>query len=241
VLANTLKCSNAQIESSKHPDIVKKRELGSKLAQTFCHALKYHITTDGCNTDLRRAINFNLSDDKILMYKRDCFRDELQMIWDFEDEDERAIVDRLVQGDVHCWPVHVCQEISHLNATQYVTPNPGGVGPPNAEGVNQLVTSLQHIIASCEDINQTPIYTPYTVFTGRILYMWVHLLPFVFSGLAGPVASPVMSVCSAFLFLGIDDIGQRVEQPFSILPLWQFCDVIDRDCTQLVKNSKRLG
>merc|ERR1712187_908671 len=100
---------------------------------------------------------------------------------------------------------------------------------------------MRHIIADCENIIQTPIYSPYTVFTARILYAWVHSLPFAFSGVAGPAATIMMSLSSAFLFLGIDDIGQRVEQPFAILPLWQFCDVIDRDCSQLVKNAKALG
>jgi len=223
------------------PSILKKRDLGAKLAQTFCHALKYHITVDGGNADLRHEITADLSDDMILAYKRDRFCDELQMIWDFNDAEERAVVDRLLHEDVHCWPLHVCQELSFLNATEYVMPNHGGLGPPNSEGINQLVTALQRSVAESESIMETPIYTPYTVFTGRVLYMWVHVLPFVFSGLVGPVATPMLSVGAAFLFLGLDDIGQRVEQPFFILPLWQYCDVIDRDCEQLYKNSKALG
>eukprot|EP00928_Gymnodinium_smaydae_P004130 TRINITY_DN11436_c0_g3_i1.p1 TRINITY_DN11436_c0_g3~~TRINITY_DN11436_c0_g3_i1.p1 ORF type:complete len:446 (-),score=20.95 TRINITY_DN11436_c0_g3_i1:162-1499(-) len=220
--------------------ILKKRDIGAKLAQSFCHAMKYHVTVDGSNADLRHKITVEMEDGAILALKRENFRDELYLIWDFDDDEERAIVDRLLKEDVHSWPLQVCQEIGYLNATQYVSPNAGGLGAPNAEGVNQLVTALQHSISACENIVQTPIYTPYTVFTGRILYAWVHMLPLVFAGLADPLWTPFISVCTAFLFLGIDDMGQRVEQPFTILPLWQHCDLIDRDCNQLMRNARSL-
>lgn len=162
----------------------------------------------------------------------------LPMIWNFDDLEELAIVNRMLHEDVLNWPQHVCHEISYLIATEYVAPNAGGMGAPNAEGLNTLVTSLQRCTAASENIAHTPIYTPYTVFTGRVLYSWVHVLPFVFIGVAGPVATPVLSIAAAFLFLGIDDIGQRVEQPFALLPLWQYCDVVDQDCLQLLKTSK---
>jgi len=227
-------------KASMTRDVLKKRDIGAKLAQTFCHTLKYHVTLDGGDADVMARVH-DLREDCITACKRENLRDELQLIWDFDDDDDRAIVERLLHESVHCWPVQVCQEISHLNATIYVAPNPGGMGPPNAEGINQLVASLQQATAACESIIQAPIYTPYTIFTGRILYAWVHTLPLVFVGFMGPLGTTVPSVFSAFLFLGIDDIGQRVEQPFGILPLWDYCAQIDKDCGQIFQNARTLG
>lgn len=224
----------------RHPEILRKQIHGAKLAQTFAHALKYHITVDGDNSDLRSAITYSTAGSVILEKKRACFRDELELIWDFNDVEEREIVERLLDETVHNWPLQVCQELTHLNATAYCAPNPGGLGHPNSEGVDQLISSLQEVIVDSEHLIQTPIYTPYTVFTGRILYVWVNTVAFALYPLVGPVCTPVISVFTGFLMLGIDDIGSRVEQPFDILPLWQYVANLDKDCEQLMNNAKLL-
>jgi len=74
-------------KSASNPKILRKRDHGAKLAQTFCHALKYHITSDGGNADHRNHINVDTSDQKILSLKKAAFFDELHMIWDFDDKD----------------------------------------------------------------------------------------------------------------------------------------------------------
>ena len=53
-----------------------------------------------------------------LAMKRERFYDGLQLIWDLDDQEERAIVERLLSHSVHSLPLQVCQEISYLNATE---------------------------------------------------------------------------------------------------------------------------
>jgi len=217
--------------------ISRQRIHGAKLAQTFPHALKYHVTVDGDNADLRAVISTTTPSQLIRSKKAECFQDELELIWDLDDPEEGAIVQRLIQANVHNWPMQVCQELSYLIGKAYTAPNPGGLGHPNSEGMDRMVLDLQQVTADCEQLIQTPIYTPYTVFSGRILYIWVHSVAFAMYPLIGPVVTPAISLFTGFLLLGIDDIGSRTEQPFDILPLWQYVANIDKDCVQLLKNS----
>merc|ERR1712151_453770 len=51
----------------------------------------------------------------------------------------------------------------------------------------------------------------------------------------GAIGTPPVSMIISFFMLGIEDIGSRVEQPFNVMPLWQYCDTIDQSCVQLVR------
>eukprot|EP00913_Durusdinium_trenchii_P020505 g19263.t1 len=59
-------------------------------------------------------------------------------------------------------------------------------------------------------------------------------------GLKGTLTVPITLVISFFM-LGIEDIGSRVEQPFDVLPLWQYCEDIENSCNQLLEHSRMLG
>ena len=41
------------------------------------------------------------------------------------------------------------------------------------------------------------------------------------------------SIFVSFVLLGIEDIGVQIEEPFDVLPLWQYCDAIGASCDQL--------
>jgi len=36
------------------------------------------------------------------------------------------------------------------------------------------------------------------------------------------------------LFLGIEELGVQVEQPFQVIPLWQLCNQVQEDIEELV-------
>jgi len=50
-----------------------------------------------------------------------------------------------------------------------------------------------------------------------------------------------MTLVISFFMLGIEDIGSRVEQPFDVMPLWQYCEDIEFSCQQLLQHSQMLG
>merc|ERR1712113_1197464 len=89
------------------------------------------------------------------------------------------------------------------------------------------------VLGACEKIMQTPIYTSYTKFTSRFLWIWVNTLPLAMFPLVGAAGVVPTSVIIAFVMLGIEDIGYRVEQPFNVMPLWQYCESIDQSVLQL--------
>jgi len=223
---------------SKDPKIWEAREHGAKLVQSFPHALKYHVTPDGCNLDLDAASLE--TEEEIYKQKREHLREELQLIWDFNDKEERFIAEGILDDDITNWPLHICHELGRLNATRFASPNAGGLAPPNSEGIDTRIMVLQQIIADCEKLIQTPIYTPYTMFTNRVIFLFICALPPALYPLMGPVLGPITNVGIAWIFFGIDDIGRRVEMPFDNLPLWQFVDKIDQTCEQLRWNAEEL-
>lgn len=222
---------------SKDPRIWEARMHGAKLAQSFPHALKYHVTPDGCNLDLDAAQE---TEEDVYRLKREHLREELQLIWDFGEAEERFIVEGILDDSITNWPLHICHELSRINATMYASPNAGGLAPPNSEGIDTRIMALQQAIADCEALVQTPIYTPYTMFTNRVIFLFVCALPPALYPLMGPLLSPICNTLIAWIFFGIDDIGRRVEMPFDNLPLWQFVDVIDTTCEQIMWNADEL-
>lgn len=218
-----------------NPEIWTARVHGAKLAWSFPHCLKYHLTAAGCNVDVDAE-----DEDEFLDQKRDRLRDELRLVWDFDDPGEKEVVDRILHRDVFNWPMAVCQELTFLNAQYYVQPYKGGLGHPNSEGLDKSIGTLQAVTSETERLLHTPIYSPYTKFTNRVIYIFVCTLPPVLYPILGPWLTPPMAIYIAFVFLGIDDIGRRVEEPFDNMALWQFVEIADQSCEQIFKTAQLL-
>ena len=46
----------------------------------------------------------------------------------------------------------------------------------------------------------------------------------------------LFTAATAYIFLGIEELGVQVEQPFDILPLWQICHLAMRNVEETVLN-----
>lgn len=57
----------------------------------------------------------------------------------------------------------------------------------------------------------------------RSLSLWILALPVVLAGSLPASVVAVWTATTAFVYLGIDELGVQVEQPFSLMPLWQLC------------------
>ena len=90
------------------------------------------------------------------------------------------------------------------------------------------------VLGACERIYRTPIYTGYTRFSGRCVWLWTNLLPLALYPALGPAGTIPASLTVALFMYGLEDIGTRIEQPFDSLPLWQYCDGIEVSCKQLL-------
>lgn len=173
-----------------------------------------------------------------------ALRAELSQIWDLggagEDAaEERALAERIL-AEPGSRPLLVLHELGHLNADVFADPAQGNLHPLVSTELDRSLTLLQHVLGRCERILRTPIYTPYTKFTSRFLFSWCTALPLALYPLLGPLATTPVTVLISFFLLGIQDIGSRVEQPFDVLPLWQYCQTVGQSCEQLLRHSEGL-
>eukprot|EP00929_Paragymnodinium_shiwhaense_P062893 TRINITY_DN31422_c0_g1_i2.p1 TRINITY_DN31422_c0_g1~~TRINITY_DN31422_c0_g1_i2.p1 ORF type:complete len:487 (-),score=97.75 TRINITY_DN31422_c0_g1_i2:251-1711(-) len=219
-------------------EVERSQEMAVKLVRTFALSLKYHLTEDGCNPQI--MIHARMPEDELRAATTLAFRSELSRIWDLEDEDEQAYCQRILAGELTQRPLLILHELSHLNSTVFCHPQLGGLDPPAATEMDKSIASLHKVLGSCEQLLRTPVYSSYTRFTSRFLWLWCNTLPLALYGLLGPFATPPVSVAIAFVMFGIEDIGSRVEQPFDVLPLWQYCQTIDQSLSQLVRHNELL-
>lgn len=92
------------------------------------------------------------------------------------------------------------------------------------EGLGEL-TNIQ---GACERIRNTPIPHAYTVLIHQIVAVYCFLLPFGLVGEVG-VLTPVVVFIVSYTFLGLDDIGDELEDPFGL-------DVHDLPLDQMSRN-----
>jgi predicted membrane chloride channel (bestrophin family) len=109
--------------------------------------------------------------------------------------------------------------------------------------VNEIyrsVTRFQDVLGACERLYKTPIYTGYTRFTSRCVFLWTNLLPLALYPIMGPVGTvPTAVVVAAFMY-GLEDVASRIEEPFHSLPLWQYVEGIDASCKQILEQHELL-
>lgn len=212
-----------------------------KCIMTFPHALKYHLTVDGFCPDL--PIQQSMSDAEVNAVKGVALRKELQSIWDYDDSEEKAYVDRLLDPSVGSRPLHVLHELAMINGRVFKQPAAeGGAGLDTIE-TNQIflsVTRFQDVLGACERLYKTPIYTGYTRFMSRVVFIWTNCLPLALYPLLGPVGTVPCSMIIALFMYGLEDVGTRIEEPFDSLPLWQYVDGIDGSIKQMMAQDNQL-
>lgn len=218
--------------------VLRERRHAVKLVQSFPHTLKYHLTEDGCNPHI--AINAETTEVEIKHTTSLALRAELQLIWDCEDEREAEILNQILAPDAGSRPLFVLHALGQINSDIFADPMSGGLDPIYSSEMDRSLTLFQHVLGRCERILRTPVYTPYTKFTSRFLYLWCGALPLAFCPLLGPITSVPVSVAMSFFLFGIQDVGARVEQPFNAMPLWQYCQTVDQSCEQLLRHTKAL-
>eukprot|EP00931_Biecheleriopsis_adriatica_P075210 TRINITY_DN49130_c0_g1_i1.p1 TRINITY_DN49130_c0_g1~~TRINITY_DN49130_c0_g1_i1.p1 ORF type:complete len:484 (-),score=68.45 TRINITY_DN49130_c0_g1_i1:46-1470(-) len=220
------------------PEVIDAKLYAVKLVRTFPLVLKYHLTEDGCNPHIE--IREWTTDAELRAATTAALLSELQLTWNMHDPKQRELVHRLIASDVANRPLYVLHELQHVNASVFAHPSLGGLDGPAATEMDRSLTTFHNVLGACEKILRTPIYTPYTRFTSRFLFLWCNALPLAMYPLAGPAMTVPVTLVTSFFMLGIEDIGSRVEQPFNVLPLWQYCQTVEASCVQILKHSELL-
>eukprot|EP00930_Biecheleria_cincta_P054873 TRINITY_DN41263_c0_g1_i1.p1 TRINITY_DN41263_c0_g1~~TRINITY_DN41263_c0_g1_i1.p1 ORF type:complete len:490 (+),score=67.66 TRINITY_DN41263_c0_g1_i1:213-1472(+) len=220
------------------PEVIEAKRKALKLVRTFPIVLKYHLTEDGCNPHI--VIRHSSTETEIRAATTAALRTELHALWNPSDPRQQAFVNHLVAPEIGNRPLYVLHELQHVNASVFAAPSLGALDGPAATEMDRSLTTLHNVLGACEKILRTPIYTPYTRFTSRFLHMWCNALPLAMFPLAGPVMTVPITLVTSFFMLGIEDIGSRVEQPFNVLPLWQYCQTVEQSCLQLIRHHEQL-
>jgi putative membrane protein len=106
--------------------------------------------------------------------------------------------------------------------------------------LENMVTDLVDVQGGCERIRNTPIPWSYTVLMHSIVAAYCFALPF---GLVGTthLLTPVVVSLIAYAFLGLDAVGDELEQPFgnedNDLPLTALCRTIEINLRQTLGES----
>jgi len=99
------------------------------------------------------------------------------------------------------------------------------------------LTQLTDIQGGCERIRSTPIPSSYTVLIHRLVATYVFALPFGLVNTVG-VFTPEVTFLVAYAFLGLDAIGDEIEEPFghqdNDLPLTALSRMIEINVRQRV-------
>lgn len=90
---------------------------------------------------------------------------------------------------------------------------------------------IGNAITACDRIFSSPVPLVYTRHLARFLSVWMMLFPFaihnefVKAGQTGLPTLPATALLSLFFF-GIEELAVQLEEPFSILPMQNYCDEI---------------
>mmetsp|Transcript_15842 Transcript_15842/g.50399 ORF Transcript_15842/g.50399 Transcript_15842/m.50399 type:complete len:84 (+) Transcript_15842:1198-1449(+) len=60
----------------------------------------------------------------------------------------------------------------------------------------------------------------------RCMVLWLLALPLVLAGTMAPVAVAFWVFVTSYIFVGIEEVGVQVEQPFEIVPMTQLCRTV---------------
>ena len=82
---------------------------------------------------------------------------------------------------------------------------------------------LGRVAADCQRIFSSPIPPTMSRHGIRSLSLWILGIPVVLAGTVPNAVNVLWTAVTAFVYLGIDELGVQVEQPFAIMPLWQLC------------------
>lgn len=112
-------------------------------------------------------------------------------------------------------PWAICVAMSLLIADLRTDETPGSQWLWDA--LNRELTTLTDIIGRCEAIAGTPVPISYSRHSSRVVSVWTLTLPLVLVGVMDTIAGTVLATtCVSWFLLGIEYIGNFIEEPFGL-------------------------
>jgi len=135
-------------------------------------------------------------------------------------------------------PLRVIQELSSLVKQANI---------PDVEMsiLDRNISFFCDTIGICERIFKTPLPLAYTRLTSRFLAVWLLLLPLaLWRELSSEwlhIGTIPACVLIALFFLGIEELGLQIEEPFGILPLEAMGDAVEKTLFEMLANDRAMN
>lgn len=104
--------------------------------------------------------------------------------------------------------------------------------------LERTLTDVTNVQGGCERIKNTPIPFAYMLLTHRLVAFYCFFLPFGIVHTVGWL-TPVVVMLISHAFLGLDDIGEEIDEPFGTepqdLPLTALCRTIEVNLLQSIQ------
>jgi putative membrane protein len=101
--------------------------------------------------------------------------------------------------------------------------------------IDKSLVIIGECLSQCERIYQQPVPLVYTRHTARFLSLWLLMLPLgLYTALSSWILVPSVGLLSLFLF-GIEELAIQLEEPFSILPMNEYCESIQQTTMGMVE------
>lgn len=137
------------------------------------------------------------------------------------------ILSLLLNEEELCWiglqrsrPLAVLSRIRRLMHAELEA---GVLSPHMHYFIETDLKDMDTVVESCERLFSSPIPPNMARHGLRSLSLWLLSLPVVLTGSMPPIFVALWAMGTSYIYLGIDELGAQVEQPFKIMPLWQMC------------------
>ena len=88
------------------------------------------------------------------------------------------------------------------------------------------VGELGLVVGGCERLFSSPVPPTMSRHTLRSLALWLLALPFALKGTMAPGTVAMSAFATAYVYVGIEELGVQVEQPFELIPMTRICAIV---------------
>jgi len=107
--------------------------------------------------------------------------------------------------------------------------------------LEEEVRNLDRVVGGCERLFSSPLPPTMSRHILRCLQLWLFGLPFVLAGTMAPLTCSLWVFVVSYAFIGIDDVGVQVEEPFHILPMTSLCRIVMSNLDEIFVNVPPYG
>lgn len=102
----------------------------------------------------------------------------------------------------------------------------GNLPPSVHRKLEEDIRELDLVAGGCERLFSSPVPPTMSRHVIRCMVLWLLGLPLVLAGTMAPIAVAFWVFVTSYIFVGIEEVGVQVEQPFEIVPMTQLCRII---------------